>query len=346
MNNIAQETVQQLFQKKYKEEIINITALAESGSYRQYFRIKGEKNTVLGVYNSDINENNTYLSFSKTFEQSHINVPEIIVIAPDHQSYLVQDLGDNTLYSISNKEKNKDGTLSAVALNLYKKSVFELINIQTKTIKNLDTRLCIPRDAFDYQSIIWDLNYFKYFFLKLVRISFDEQKLEDEMQSFAQNLDKTDRNYFLFRDFQSRNIMIKDETPYFIDFQGGRKGALYYDLASLLYDANVELQATDRNTLSQVYYNKISEIIDINITDFTSQYHHFAAIRLMQALGAFGLRGIVENKPHFKECIPYAIKSLQEITTEKTFHLKYPYLSLIIKSLSQSLHIQKILNDK
>ncbi len=311
-------------------EIDEIELLPQSGSYRQYFRIRYNGETVLGVYNTDLQENRAYISFSKTFEEAGVNVPKIYIVSPDDTAYLVEDLGGNTLWDIAIADMRNGGTLSKKSLSLYKKSLKELIKIQTQTIEKLDLRYCYPRDAFDKQSMLWDLYYFKYMFLRIMRIPFDEQKLEDDIQKLTDTLDKVDNNYFLFRDFQSRNVMIRDDEPYFIDFQGGRKGAIYYDIASLLYDANIGLNESDRIQLLDYYYQEWNKIQSINNCEFIQLFYQFAIIRLTQALGAFGLRGLIERKPHFVECIPMAVTALFSMFENQAFD--YPELAKCIKT--------------
>lgn len=335
-----------LFFSHFNELPSNIEALAQSGSYRQYFRLQNKNHCILGVYNTDLDENEAYLSFTNTFANADIKVPKVSLISEDRKSYLIEDLGSTSLWDLAQKEKKENGELSEVGISTYKKTLSELINIQTKTIEKLDLSYCYPRDAFDKQSILWDLNYFKYFFLRLLRVSVNEQELENDIQALSEELNKVDQNFFLYRDFQSRNVMIKENIPYFIDFQGGRKGAFYYDLASLLYDANVELKENDRNTLSDYYYKKINEVVKVNKVDFENNYKLFATVRLAQALGAFGLRGVIEKKPNFKECIPFALKALKGITKDEKFTKQYPTLKQCILDANDSEYINKVVHNE
>lgn len=341
-----EECIRELFQAHFNTPIISITALAQSGSYRQYFRIKSSKKDVLGVYNTDLQENKAYLSFTDTFTASNIQVPQVYLVSKDEKAYLIEDIGTESLWDRAQIGRKSNGRLSDKSIETYKATLAELLKIQTQTIEKLDLSYCYPRDAFDYQSILWDLNYFKYFFLRLLRIAVDEQKLEEDMQSLATTLDKVDQAYFLYRDFQSRNVMIKDNSPYFIDFQGGRKGAFYYDVASILYDANVELETEDRNDLLAFYYQKLNTVIPTEEREFTSTFHQFAIIRLTQALGAFGLRGVVEKKPNFKECIPYALKALKDIIDETGLMATYPTLCTAILEANNSKYISELLKAK
>lgn len=338
--------LKELFQQQYSTSIDHIEALAQSGSYRQYYRIYSNQKSVLGVFNTDLQENKAYLSFTKTFSEANIAVPEVYLISENKEAYLVQDLGQETLFDSAQIERKKTGELSAKNLELYELTLEELLKIQTQTINKLDLSYCYPRNAFDKQSILWDLNYFKYFFLRLMRVTVDEQKLEDDIQKLAFELDKVDQNFFLYRDFQSRNVMIKEGNPYFIDYQGGRRGSFYYDIASLLYDANVELVESDRSHLLNYYYNLLKDLQSIDENEFNKTFSMFAIIRLTQALGAFGLRGVIEKKPNFKECIPYALKSLKTIIEASELTQAYPTLCQSFTDAYSSKHIRDIVNNK
>lgn len=335
------DLLSKLFQEHFNSPIDTIDTLAQSGSYRQYFRIQSGNKSVLGVYNTDLQENKAYLSFTNTFAAEKISVPEVYSVSKDQRYYLIEDLGLESLWDCAQKDRSENGELSKKAIEVYKLTLKELLAIQTKTIDKLNLSFCYPRDAFDKQSILWDLNYFKYFFLRLMRVSVDEQKLEDDIQNIAKELDKVDQNFFLYRDFQSRNVMIKKGAPYFIDFQGGRKGSFYYDVASLLYDANIELTNSDREKLLSFYYEQIIKKQPVERSEFNEKFTLFAVIRLTQALGAFGLRGVIEKKPHFKECIPYALQSLQYIIDNTQLKDEYPTLCNALLDANSSTYIRE-----
>jgi aminoglycoside/choline kinase family phosphotransferase len=217
-----------------------IEPLPAHGSAREYYRISDGSRTAIGTYNEDRAENIAFLEFSKHFYKSGLEVPEIFIEDLDKNIYLEQDLGDVTLFSFLSEEREKNG-FSDNIVSVYEDVVKALPKFQIQAAKDLNYKVCYPRHSFDKQSMMWDLNYFKYYFLKLSKIPFDEQKLEDDFEKFTRFLLSTDRDFFLYRDFQSRNVMLVDGTPYFIDYQGGRKGALQYDIASLLYDAKADI---------------------------------------------------------------------------------------------------------
>lgn len=342
-NNNASEIVTKLFKDQYGEEPTTIEALAPTGSYRQYLRLKSVNNEALGVYNIDSQENEAYISFTNTFCAKGIQVPKIIKTSEDQLSYLVEDMGTEALWDYAKKDLTENRKLTPKTIRLFEKSLLELYKIQTKTIEDLDLSFCYPRDTFDKQSMLWDLNYFKYMFLRVLRVAVDEQALENDIQALASNLDKIPQIFFLFRDFQSRNIVINGEKPYFIDFQGGRKGAIYYDLASLLYDANIQLPEEDKEALLQYYYNIVER--EENYAGFKETFEQFAIIRLTQALGAFGLRGVIEKKPHFKECIPFALKSLQTIFSNQNTANTYPCLKKAVNDAAASEYISTIVQE-
>src|SRR5690606_18403301 len=210
-----------------------------------------------------------FLSFSSHFIKNGIPVPEVYAVSSDLKKYLLEDLGDITLFDFLSSTREKEG-FSENIISEYKKVLKELPKIQIVAGKNLDYSVCYPRAAFYKTSMMWDLNYFKYYFLKLAKIHFDEQTLEDDFQSFSDYLLSADSDYFLYRDFQSRNVMLKNDRVYFIDYQGGRRGALQYDLASLLYDGKADIPESIRQQLFDYYVGELKKYIPVNDTDFTS----------------------------------------------------------------------------
>ena len=311
----------------------SIKLLPQSGSSRKYYRVKSENKNALVVINNDYKENVAFIEFSKTFKDTNVNVPDIYYTNLDNNLYIIEDLGNTTLYSLIEKE----GKITNEIKSLYERIISELPKIQVESGKKINYDLCYPRNKFDKQSIQWDLNYFKYFFLKLAKIDFDEQELENDFETFINYLLETDTNNFLFRDFQSRNIIIKDDKVYFIDYQGGRKGALQYDIASLLFDAKAKLSNKLREELLDYYITQLNKITKINKDDFKNKYYGYVLIRILQAMGAYGYRGYFEQKTHFLTSIPPAIENLKYILTKIDDNLNIP-------ELLKSLH--KIINSK
>jgi hypothetical protein len=206
----------------------------------------------------------------------------------------------------------------------------------------VDYSVCYPREAFDKQSMMWDLNYFKYYFLKLAKIPFDEQALEDDFQAFSDYLLSAPSDYFLYRDFQSRNVMLKNGGVHFIDYQGGRRGALQYDLASLLYDGKADIPQEVRSQLFRFYIAELKNYIPVNESEFTSYFNGFVLIRIMQAMGAYGFRGFYEKKEHFLKSIPFAINNLKNLLPELNLPVELPELLNVLQLLTQSETLKEI----
>lgn len=331
----TKEQLISLFENHYKEEVTAFEQLPASGSYREYCRLKSEHHQVIGAFNADLKENKAFIEFSNHFIQQQLPVPEIYLISDDYQHYLLEDLGDITLFDyLSNHRQLEE--FSDNIVDYYKKVLTVLPEFQIKGGNELNYSFCYPRSAFDKQSMMWDLNYFKYYFLKLAKIPFDEQVLEDDFQNFSDYLLSTETDYFLYRDFQSRNIMLKDGEVYFIDYQGGRKGALQYDLASLLYDAKADIPQHVRNELLEYYLDQLEEIIPVDRKIFKSYFAGYALIRIMQAMGAYGFRGFYEKKEHFLKSIPYALDNLAYILKHNSIGVKLPELFSVLKKVSES----------
>jgi aminoglycoside/choline kinase family phosphotransferase len=323
-------------EKYYQQTCSDIEKIPQSGSARAYHRFFFDgKPSLIGVINADIKENEAFFSFTETFLKQGIQVPEILWIDPSRKYYLLQDLGNETLFSLMNQ--NRQGSLvGEETLSYYKKVLEKLPLIQLAGQKGIDFSVCYPRDAFDQQSMLWDLNYFKYYFLKLAHIPFDEQLLENDFQTFIHYLSKADSHYFMFRDFQSRNIMIYNEKPYFIDYQGGRKGALQYDLASLLYDGKANLPQEVRDQLYEYYLDQMSARIDLDRELFAQYYQGFVLIRIMQAMGAYGYRGYYEKKTLFLQSIPYAVKNIARLLENIDLPIEIPTLLSVLEKITQT----------
>jgi len=304
--------------------------LPESGSARKYFRISAAGVSALGVYNPEKAENDAFVEFSMHFLENDLPVPKVYLYEPEDNIYLIEDLGDEML--LNRIESLRSEGNEKAERELYERVVEYLPKFQSVG-KDLNDAFFIGRKMFDKQSVLWDLNYFKYFALKISGVSFDEQKLEDEFQTFADYLQQVDRHYFMFRDFQSRNIMLKEDRLYFIDFQGGRKGPLQYDLASLLFEGKTHLSIEMRNHLLAHYLKTAEEILDFDADVFKKHFYAFAIIRTLQALAAYGLRGLHEKKPLFIQSIPHALENLKWLTTEGWGDMQFPYLREVLNRL-------------
>ena len=326
-----------LYTSRYGVEPLSVTKLPVSGSYRSYYRLAGIYETVIGAHNEDLRENEAFIIFTNHFRSEGLPVPQILASDPVNRIYLISDLGDTTLYQLLTQQRSIEAserlTLQSVdtdvqfpqeIMEIYKKAIGWLPLFQVKAGKSLDYSACYPRHAFDRQSMMWDLNYFKYYFLKLAKIPFDEQALEEDFISLCDMLLKADADFFLYRDFQSRNIMVIHGEPWFIDYQGGRKGALQYDIASLLADGKADIPMAVRTELLAHYLEILAGAYPINRENFLQGYDGFVLIRILQALGAYGFRGYYENKPHFLQSIPFALRNLRYLraTGKLDFGLK------------------------
>ena len=339
------EKIVQLFSATFEESIERILLLPLSGSSRQYYRINTDTESFIAAYNEDVKENNAFISFTEALLEKQLNVPLVLAVSEDKKMYILEDLGDTTLFSVLNEKRTNEDIPESV-IQLYKQTLSQLPKIQVEGAESIDFTQCYPRSAFDKQSMMWDLNYFKYYFLKLAGISFDEQKLEDDFQAFTDYLLTADSNYFLYRDFQSRNIMIFNEQPYFIDYQGGRKGALQYDVASLLYDAKANLPDEVRETLLNHYCNELSNYVIFDREKFHDYYYGFVLIRIMQAMGAYGFRGFYEKKELFLLSIPYAIENMKNILETKSLPIEIPTLWNTLKELCKNEKLMNIAHNK
>jgi aminoglycoside/choline kinase family phosphotransferase len=339
MSNII-NILSHLFYKTYNEKPELCLKLKESGSYRQYFRIKSKNHQVLGAYNSDIRENNTFFSFTESLLKAGINVPEIHAVSEDNKHYLLTDLGNETLY-----QHFKKSNYSTEALCEVKHAIYSLVDIQTKATKLIDFNQCYPRATFDKRSVMWDLNYFKYNFLKVAKIPFDEDKLEDDFEALTVELLKAPSGFFMYRDFQSRNIMLHNGELWFIDYQGGRKGPLQYDLASILYSPKTGLNNIQREALINKYIEKLQGIHKIDVKKFKKQFYLFALIRILQALGAYGFRGLIEHKPGFKQNIPTAIENINTLLDDKISQNLFPEIRRVAANLKKSHYSKRFENS-
>lgn len=331
----------QLFERWAKEPALQIDELPAHGSERSYFRISGKTRQAIGAHNRDIKENAAFLSFSRHFRRQGLRVPEIYDEQLDKNIYLEEDLGDVTLFSYLSEKRQQEG-FGPPIIEMYYKVIDALPQFQVLAAKDLDFSVCYPRSSFDRQSMMWDLNYFKYYFLKLAKIPFDEQRLEDDFHKFCDFLLSADRDFFLYRDFQSRNVMIVDGEPYFIDYQGGRKGALQYDVASLLFDAKADIPNDVRQKLLDRYIDRLDEFVPVNRQQFLQFYYGYVFIRIMQALGAYGFRGFYERKEHFLKSVPYAIKNLEGLLHSADLPIDIPALTQAWNGLVRSSFLRQL----
>jgi aminoglycoside/choline kinase family phosphotransferase len=330
------ERLIRLYEDRFGHRPEVILEIGADGSTRQYFRLmKGDEERAVGAFGPDREENRAFLEFAKAFHRLDLPVPEIYEEDREAGVWLEEDLGDTTLFKALAVARIEGGEAEfpKEAEQLFRKALVVLPRFQVLAHRVIDYRLAYPRQAFDKQSIRWDLNYFKYHFLKLAHIPFNEQRLEEDFSRLTEALLEAEADYFLYRDFQSRNIMIRAGEPWFIDFQGGRKGALHYDVASLLYDAKANVPQPIRDELLEHYLDALSEYVAVDRELFRDQYTGFVLVRSMQALGAFGYRGFFERKRHFLESVFYAARNLDDLLGAG-LPLRLPELEVVFQRIA------------
>ncbi len=332
MSQTRLELLNDLFHRWSGENIISINRLPASGSPREYYRITGSENTVIGAINLDREENEAFIAFSRHFRSKALAVPEIYLVDLDNNAYLQEDLGDLTLFDYMLKVRD-NGSFPPDLIEVYKKALSELQKFQINGREGLDYTVCYPRSSFDRQSMQWDLSYFKYYFLKLAGIPFNEQLLENDFITLIEYLLAQDTDYFLYRDFQSSNVMLRDNKPCFIDYQGGRKGALQYDVASLLFDSKADIPPAVREELLEYYIGNLKNYPSVNREGFRESYYAYVVIRIMQAMGAYGFRGFYEKKINFLQSIPYALNDIKWILQHVEFPIEIPTLLKVYETL-------------
>jgi len=308
-----QDAIVALFTRTFGRAPATVTRLAADGSQRLYFRLTGDAPaSVIGAYGPDPDENRAFLSFSRSFRGIGLPVPEIYADDEARRVWLEEDLGDTTLFGAvaAAREAGPAGSFPPAVVAAYGRVLEVLPRFQAEGARVVDFGLAYPRAAFDGQSMLWDLNYFKYHFLKLAHVPFNEQRLEDDFHRLVEHLLGADTGYFLYRDFQSRNILLRDGEPWFVDYQGGRRGAAQYDVASLLYDAKADVPEPVRARLLEGYLDTLTALTRTERARFHATYRGYVLIRIMQAMGAYGYRGFFERKVRFLESVPYAARNV------------------------------------
>jgi aminoglycoside/choline kinase family phosphotransferase len=314
------------------------------GSGRKIIRLSGEKSSAIGILYDVREENVAFLEFSRHFRRHGLPVPEIYAEDLDHGAYLEEDLGGTTLFEFLSKNRTAE-KIAPQVVEAYRKVIAVLPRFQVEAGRDLNYKVCYPRASFDRQSIAWDLNYFKYYFLRLAGIAFNEQALEDDFDRLTEFLLSAGHDYFLYRDFQSRNIMWRDGQPFFLDYQGGRKGALQYDVASLLYDAKADLPPELRQQLLDHYLDAVAGFIKLDRDEFMHYYYAYVYVRILQALGAYGFRGFYERKAHFLQSVPYALRNLRWLLHHVTLPIALPTLMDAFNSMLGSEKLQNLATD-
>ena len=308
----------------------NMVELPSSGSNRRYFRLTGVQN-LIGVYGTCVDENKAFLYMAAHFRKNGLPVPQVHMVSDDQLFYLQEDLGDMLLFNAIEKGRATN-VFSEDEKELLRKAIRLLPAVQFGGADGFDFSHCYPQPEFNQRSVLWDLNYFKYCFLKATGMEFQEDKLEDDFHKMCDVLLRSSSATFMYRDFQSRNVMIKDGEPWLIDFQGGRKGPFYYDIASFLWQAKAKYPDSLRRELIHEYMDALRKYQPVDEAYFYSQLRHFVLFRTLQVLGAYGFRGYFEKKPHFIQSVPFAIANLRELLKED--FSEYPYLCEVLRELT------------
>ncbi len=314
------------------------------GSGRKILRLANEHASAVGILYGVREENTAFLEFSRHFHRHGLPVPEIYGEDLNQGAYLEEDLGDTTLFEFLSRNRT-GANIAPEVVEAYRKVVAVLPRFQVEASRDLDYSVCYPCASFDAQSIAWDLNYFKYYFLRLAAIPFSEQALEDDFRRLTDFLLSAPRDYFLYRDFQSRNVLLRDGEPYFVDYQGGRKGALQYDIASLLFDAKADLPLEIRQQLLDDYLACLASHIELNREAFLHYYYAYVYVRILQALGAYGFRGFYERKTHFLQSVPYALKNLRWLLHNVKLPVELPTLMGAFTSMLASEKLQGLASE-
>src|ERR1700716_1545807 len=335
------EVLKRLFEQRFHSPVERVEPLQGElgGAGRKTIRLSSEKVSVIGILYNVREENVAFLEFSRHFRRHGLPVPEIYAEDLSQGAYLEEDFGGTTLFEFLSDHRN-GATIAPETVAAYRKVVAVLPRFQVEAGRDLNYKVCYPRASFDRQSIAWDLNYFKYYFLRLAGIPFNEQALERDFSRLTKLLLSAGHEYFLYRDFQSRNIMLRDGRPFFVDYQGGRKGALQYDIASLLSDAKADLPPELRHELLDHYLEALSRYIVLDREAFLRHYYAYVYVRILQALGAYGFRGFYERKEHFLQSIPYALKNLRWLLHNVRLPVPLPALMDAFNSMLGSEKLQ------
>jgi aminoglycoside/choline kinase family phosphotransferase len=340
------DILKQLFEQHFHAPATQVKPVQGElgGSGRKVIRLSGGEFSAIGILYDVREENVAFLEFSRHFRRHGLPVPEIYAGDLDRGAYLEEDLGGTTLFEFLSKNRTAENIAPQV-VEAYRKVIAVLPRFQVEAGRDLNYKVCYPRASFDRQSIAWDLNYFKYYFLRLAGIAFNEQALEDDFDRLTEFLLSAGHDYFLYRDFQSRNIMWHDGQPFFLDYQGGRKGGLQYDVASLLYDAKADLPPELRQQLLDHYLDTIAGFIKLDRGEFMHYYYAYVYVRIMQALGAYGFRGFYERKAHFLQSVPYALRNLRWLLHNVTLPIALPTLMDAFNSMLGSEKLQNLATD-
>ena len=339
---MPENTLKYLFESYTGETLAQSQELPASGSNRRYYRLTGQRTTLMGAIGNNLEENHAFIYLSKHFREKGLQVPLVLAVSEDGMSYLQEDLGDDLLFkSVASGREN--GLYSAEETALLCQTIAQLPRLQFLGAEDLDWSQCMY-EAFDARMVDFDLNYFKYCFLKASGMEFNEVRLQEDFDRLREDLLVDVGNTFMHRDFQARNILLKDGKPWIIDFQGGRRGPFYYDVASFIWQARSRFPEQLKQTLIQTYLKALQEFQPVDESHFHSRLRLFVLFRTLQVLGAYGFRGYFEKKPHFIASIPYAMDNLRALL--KTPFTDYPYLNRLLLQLTSMPQFNEFPEDR
>ena len=322
--------IKQLYEDTFGTAPQSIVRLSGDGSNRVYYRLLSGEKSVIGVCGTSVEENRAFVALSAAFVKSGLAAPAVLAVSSDGLCYLQEDLGDVSLYA-SLQQAREQGCFVGDDLALLCRTVSQLPHIQFRVPEHFDFSQCYPVSDFNERTVMWDLNYFKYCFLKGVGIEFNESLLEDEFDKLATILLSDNDNVFLYRDFQSRNVMMKGGVPFFIDFQGGRRGPVYYDVASFVGQARAKYTNEAVSAMLDAYIDALREYREVEKEHFMDMLQLFRIFRLLQNLGAYGYRGLYERKKAFVESIPAALSQLGELLSASG---RFPYMERLVREIA------------
>lgn len=337
------EQLEALFLSYTGRAATEVNELTSSGSNRRYFRLKAGGKSLIGAVGTNLDENRAFIGLAKHFLEKGIRVPKVVAVSEDGMAYLQEDLGDDQLYKVVANGR-ESGEYSSYERSLLCKTIEMLPRIQFRGGKDLDYGICYPDREFNERMVNFDLNYFKYCFLKATGLEFHEVKLQDDFDRLRADLLEDVGETFMYRDFQARNVMMKDGEPYFIDFQGGRRGPIYYDVASFIWQARSRFPDDLKSTLIETYLRALKGYVEVDEQQFHEKLRIFVLFRTLQVLGAYGFRGYFEKKPHFLASVPYALSNLRKLLKQPFEN--YPYLSEVLGKLVSMPQFYELTEDK
>ena len=333
-----------LFESYTHQTLAEKIEMKSSGSNRRYFRLKGGNVSVVGVVGTSFEENRAFIALTRHFRDRGLHVPQVFSVSDDGMCYIQEDLGDKVLYDLV-AQGRESGSYSSYECNLLCRTIEQLPKLQFRGAEGLDYGVCYPQSAFDGRMVDFDLNYFKYCFLKATGLEFNEALLQDDFENLKADLLGEMGNTFMYRDFQARNVMIRDGEPWFIDYQGGRRGPIYYDVASFVWQARSRYPEDLKEEMIRTYLRALRTFVpDVDEEKFRDRLRLFVLFRTLQVLGAYGFRGYFEKKPHFLGSVPYALSNLRKLL--QTPFTQYPYLNGLLSKLTTMPQFNEISEDR